>query len=370
MSTLTRTNSHGNTRKPQYKDYVSFLGSYAKKDDQKSVTHSDSGVNFSLNGSTNNSSNSVFSDVSESSTTKASSGKPKVKTEMFIQIKDPAEPQHYATQTFHIKKVKTPEESTLTVSEAFKIFEKKDEVDHKTTASTTKKSSIEELSRKFEPKTVQTDSGKPPARRAQSIGEVSKIFENNTLHKPKNFNTVPKPFQAPKPAILSPKPTITAPMFPKFVPEPPASYADSVDSALSSLSMSPSPPQCASPPPLSPPPPPPPLPPVNVVVKSPPSPPKLPPQPLASVTKVPAQGIPVQSNGTIDRNDPRVKKAVYGALRSMYGNYHDQANDYLSTLPKNRVRKDNRLDSIIDSIASQGGLGKLNGRVNPNPEAE
>lgn len=66
---------------------------------------------------------------------------------------------------------------------------------------------------------------------------------------------------------------------------------------------------------------------------------------------------------TLDRNDPRVKKAVYGALRNMYGAYHEKANDYLATLPKNRVKKGNGLDSIIDSIAAQGGLEKLCGRA-------
>lgn len=59
-------------------------------------------------------------------------------------------------------------------------------------------------------------------------------------------------------------------------------------------------------------------------------------------------GIPVP---TLNKNDPRVKKLVYGALREMYGAYHDQANDYLATLPKNRVRKNNGLDNIINSIA-------------------
>lgn len=54
---------------------------------------------------------------------------------------------------------------------------------------------------------------------------------------------------------------------------------------------------------------------------------------------------------TLDKNDPRVKRLVYGALRDMYGAYHDQANNYLATLPKNRVRKNNGLDSIISSIA-------------------
>ncbi|CAG9817823.1 unnamed protein product [Phaedon cochleariae] len=83
----------------------------------------------------------------------------------------------------------------------------------------------------------------------------------------------------------------------------------------------------------------------------------------------------IQSDSTdtapkLDKNDPRVKKLVYGALREMYGTYHDKANDYLATLPKSRVKKNNGLDSIINSIASQGGLDKLSGRMNPKLEVE
>lgn len=59
-------------------------------------------------------------------------------------------------------------------------------------------------------------------------------------------------------------------------------------------------------------------------------------------------GIPVP---TLDKNDPRVKKLVYGALRGMYDAHHGHANDYIATLPKNRVRRNNGLDSIINSIA-------------------
>ncbi|CAG9767439.1 unnamed protein product [Ceutorhynchus assimilis] len=371
MSTLTRTNSH-NSKKPQYKDYVSFLDSYRnnnKKDDQHSVVTTDSGVSFSLNSSLNNSSSSVFSDVSDNGMKNKLHPKPKqtVKTEMFIEIKNP---QTYPTHVFEVK-----QEPTMSVSSAAKIFENKDQVDAK---RQTKKNSVGEISRKFEAPTA-----KPIAKRAASIGEVSKIFENN--NRPKNFNNVPKPFQPQttilKPAI-SPKPLITAPVFPRFIPDAPksANYADSVDSALSSLSISPSPPQCVSPPPELPPPPPelpppavelppphPELPPPHpgFTATLPPPPPPLPPSNFAKkVTK------PQANNATLDRNDPRVKKAVYGALRNMYGAYHDQANDYLATLPKNRVKKNNGLDSIINSIASQGGLDKLTGRGNPKQEAD
>lgn len=72
---------------------------------------------------------------------------------------------------------------------------------------------------------------------------------------------------------------------------------------------------------------------------------------LPRMQSKPNDGIDGIAVPTLDKNDPRVKRLVYGALRDMYGAYHDQANDYLATLPKNRVRKNNGLDSIINSIA-------------------
>lgn len=113
------------------------------------------------------------------------------------------------------------------------------------------------------------------------------------------------------------------------------------------------------------PPPPPPLPSADIFTKTlkPPASPK--PNLGQNVRQFPANGyntLPKMQNGTkkdkvdgiaapsLDKNDPRVKRLVYGALRDMYGAYHDKANDYLATLPKNRVRKNNGLDSIIDSI--------------------
>ncbi|CAG9859368.1 unnamed protein product [Phyllotreta striolata] len=130
----------------------------------------------------------------------------------------------------------------------------------------------------------------------------------------------------------------------------------------------------------SPPPPPPPLP---TVASAPPNFKSLPrkfvsasPQPVTTNTSKiqsnsPCQrAVKIQINGNdnnaskiIDQNDPRVKKAVYGALRNMYGAYHDKANEYVATLPKNRVKKGNNLDKIIDSIAADGGLEKLCGRA-------
>ncbi|XP_066259749.1 uncharacterized protein [Euwallacea similis] len=429
MSTLTRT---GHNKRPQYKDYVSFLDSYrnGKKDDQNSVVTSDSGVNFSLNSSANNSSSSIFSDVSNEASSRYAEpqGKPpKVRSEVFIEIKDPAATkQVFATETFKVEIV-APRDG---VGRRTRIFESQAKASPKQRSF--RQNSVEEMAKKFEGPTQHTNGTsyvKPPLKRASSIGKVSQVFENGSQQQPKNFNAIPKPFQPPKfnpepkpkPEILSPKPILSSQHFSKFIPDPPPSYADSVDSALSSLSISPSPPQCVSPPPMSPPPPPPPpanfmtsiqnnsslffppppLTPEDLIIKSPmqkslaqvlpkippppspptaatlnlaqknpeylgpppmsppPPPPPLPPstfRPNASQTqKIVLNGSsggsrPTQ-NGTINRNDPRVKKAVYGALRHMYGAYHDQANDYLATLPKNRVRKNNGLDSIIDSIA-------------------
>lgn len=427
MSTLTRNNSHN--KKPKYKDYVSFLDSYrgGKKDDQSSVVTSDSGVNFSLDSSANNSSSSVFSDVSDGCEVQK---KPtKVKSEVFIQISDPTKPQPvFPTQVFRVEMVNGKHEETKTsVGRTAMIFEndanEPAKVGLKPKQKSFKQNSVEEMAKKFETHRKQTNSTprKSVVKRSPSIGKVAEVFENQPqqTYKPKNFNTVPKPFQpvnlppstevkSPlKPVILSPKPVIPTATFPKFASETSASYADSIDSALSSLSISPSPPQCPSPPPMSPPPPPmppanfslklppapqktltpmspppPPMPPANFTFKTeqphltylptspppplptstlkiplspPPPPPPLPPQ-SATIQKqkiVAQNGVPKKTanNGTIDKNDPRVKKAVYGALRNMYGAYHDQANDYLATLPKNRVRKNNGLDSIIDSIA-------------------
>ncbi|KAL1497878.1 hypothetical protein ABEB36_008764 [Hypothenemus hampei] len=389
MSTILRSKS--STQKPQYKDYVSFVESYrnGRKDDENSLTTSDSGVNLSLSSSVNNSSSTIFSDLSDNIKNhhEPKQTKPMVKSEVFIEIKSP---NQYPTQEFRYELVTERQSS---VGATAKIFEG-NELNNTSTIqrkhSTSRQNSVGELSKKFENSvSINNDPKKRPLKKAESIGKMTRIFENTDRNnkqqnravpfKPKNFNASPKPYQnntnleakiVNKPEILSPKPVVSsAPSFPKFTSERPATYADSVDSALSSLSVSPSPPRCASPPPPGcvpqTPPPPPPLPPANFSSK---------PTSIQKANNIPKQ-ITVQmsngnSNGSIDKNDPRVKKAVYGALRHMYGAYHDQANDYLATLPKNRVRKNNGLDSIIDTIASQGGLDKLTGRVNPKQDVE
>lgn len=81
-----------------------------------------------------------------------------------------------------------------------------------------------------------------------------------------------------------------------------------------------------------------------------------------------SNGIEVKHTNTIDKNNPLVRKLVYGAMLDMYGAYHDKANSYVSTLPKNMVKKQNGLQDIINNIAAQGGLDKLSGRANPKSE--
>ncbi|KAF7265695.1 hypothetical protein GWI33_020778 [Rhynchophorus ferrugineus] len=389
MSLLARTNVQ-QSQKPQYKDYVTFLESYrnGKKDDQNSVVSTDSGLNSSLSHS---SSNSSISDCVQRNGFKEPA-KPTVKTEMYIEIKSPAASPKY-TKVFEVQNVNCPSEASVSVSNTAKIFENNGD-SLKAKHSFSKKTTIGEISKKFEDNgSSGINVAKLPPKRSTSIGG----------QKPRNFNAVPKPFKSStlprnssinpnhhfpaisRPSLPSPKPqVISTPYFSSSSssPEPPRCSSESTDSALSSLSISPSPPQSISPPPTATmlPPPPPPLPPPNFAPKS-VSNCHAKPMSVQKVldTRLPTQKKPVQSNGpdglvtpngTLDRNDPRVKKAVYGALRNMYGAFHDQANDYLATLPKNRVRKNNGLDSIINSIASQGGLDKLNGRVNPKAEAE
>lgn len=61
----------------------------------------------------------------------------------------------------------------------------------------------------------------------------------------------------------------------------------------------------------------------------------------------PTGALPVE----IDRNNPLVRKLVYGTLRGMYGAYHDKANDMLATLPKNMVVRSNGVQDRIEQIA-------------------
>ncbi|XP_044760607.1 formin-E-like [Coccinella septempunctata] len=81
-------------------------------------------------------------------------------------------------------------------------------------------------------------------------------------------------------------------------------------------------------------------------------------------------GVKNHKSSTLERTNPLVRKLAYGAMLDMYGAYHEKANSYVSTLPRQHVKKDNGLQKIIDSIAAQGGLDKLSGRSNPKAENE
>lgn len=268
--------------------------------------------------------------------------------------------------------------------------------------SSEQKISVEDISKKFQ---VTGDKGKHTTllKKQNSIKEKSKIFENNggSIEKNKKhfingysvsknngegvFNK-PKGALPPKPpvmrtesventkieskrtnpdtVVLSPPPI--SPL--NIPPPPPLLFSTEIKEKQPILSQSPPPP----PPPnfqnsVSDIPLPPPPPPMNFTVKITPASPTFK-SPINGTNENKSvnngfstlprmnktkhvdgtDGIPVP---TLDKNDPKVKRLVYGALRDMYGAYHDQANDYLATLPKNRVRKNNGLDNIIHSIA-------------------
>ncbi|VEN51119.1 unnamed protein product [Callosobruchus maculatus] len=468
-------------RRPQYKDYNTFLERYknGKREDQCS----DSGVSFSLTNSSNNSSSSINSDLAEGpkkgfreylenynnkrySPVQPAFVKGKtVKTEVYIEINNDATNNvNQITKVFQVQP-----QSNNAVSKTAKIFEK--DAPSKTAGKANlfngsgEQRKISAISKQFEEKQTVV---KQPLKKKPSISEMTKVFEEPkeddqtaevrkkvftevaqvfkqkeesiqqknagvTSPKPQFLNSKPIFTQtapknsaviSPKPVIMtdksngvvtSPKPVIMTdksngvvispkPLMvngsskPKITIIKPAPEGQEQSMILTNLPPPPPPPlptssppsnpplsppvisvtppsTCSSPAPLEPPncPPPPPPMPVNFASRpSLPSEPKVTVQPQANKFNT----LPKIQNGDtidgrkLDKNDPRVKKMVYGALREMYGAYHDKANDYLATLPKNRVRRNNGLDSIINSIASQGGLDKLSGRANPNPDKE
>uniref|UniRef100_V5GS67 Uncharacterized protein n=1 Tax=Anoplophora glabripennis TaxID=217634 RepID=V5GS67_ANOGL len=486
-------------KKPHYKDYVSFLENYrnGKKEDQNSVITSDSGVSFSLNNSSNNSSSSVYSDLTDPPKTsfkeylqsynnkKYSPVQPPVKvkkqpeqqeaetktvkTEVFIEINGPP---CTLTKVVDVSNV----QNVSNVSKVSKIFEKNvDQHENVVTKAIPpsgkvntfnfgqkdtdikqeqRKISIGEISKKFE-----GNHHKVTLKKSHSISEKSRVFEdsnnlpNNHSEPKENSSSKTNGCVSPKPPINNAKPALA----PKLTPEDSSPNTNGSVSPKLSVNIKPvvvpkaiteallfqqkedtstaktnsAPPACnikpvmapkpatepvhiekslnTPPPPPFPqpifqeqsvtcappacPPPPPPVPPTLQNGPSAVPPPPPPPPANFSVKKVqnssPKPAVPIQKvaiNGVaiapkkndvvdgappvIDKNDPRVKRLVYGALREMYGAYHDKANDYIATLPRNRVKKNNGLDSIINSIASQGGLEKLNGRVNPSVETD
>nr|CAH7744362.1 unnamed protein product [Callosobruchus chinensis] len=449
-------------RRPQYKDYNTFLERY-KNGKGKEEQCSDSGVSFSLTNSSNNSSSSINSDLAEGpkkgfrdylenynnkrySPVQPAFVKGKtVKTEVYIEINNDATNNvNQITKVFQVQP-----QCNNAVSKTAKIFEK--DAPSKTSSKanlfngSAEQRKISAISKQFEEKQTVV---KQPLKKKPSISEMTKVFEEPkeddhavearkkvftevvqvfkqkeesiqqknagvTSPKPQFLNSKPTFTQtAPKSsAVISPKPVImtdksngviiapkplngamTSPKpitmtdksnsKPKITinrptpdgqeqrtngiilvnlppPPPPPLPSSSPPSSppLSPPVISVTPPStCSSPAPLEPPncPPPPPPMPVNFTSRpSLPSEPKVTVQPQANKFNT----LPKIQNGDtidgrkLDKNDPRVKKMVYGALREMYGAYHDKANDYLATLPKNRVRRNNGLDSIINSIA-------------------
>jgi hypothetical protein len=391
MATLTRTNS----RATNYKDYVNFLGGYknGKKDEQGENPDK----NFTLSNSSSTSSSASFnSDVPDFSKNVCTSY-----NDFLTSSKN---------KKFNSVKPSLDEKPTKSVSTLYNDFEnsknKINEVDEKTT----KKSeiyievqpakSVSEVSKMFENKKEKS----PP--RSNSINSKINIFE-------KQISTENKPRIAEKP-LLKKSSSIKLDQFPR-----PASFetngvAQSVKVATLEANLVTQPPTEPVKSPnaetLVSPPPPPPLPVMSQVPKpngpemsntqmslpvmsQVPKPPEMsrgngmappPPPPMwnttspklqATLTKGPQTSYSV-NNPTgalpveIDRNNPLVRKLVYGTLRGMYGAYHDKANDMLATLPKNMVVRSNGVQDRIEQIASNGDLDKLNGRVNPKLEQE
>lgn len=465
-------------KKPHYKDYVSFLENYrnGKKEDQNSVLTNDSGVSFSLNNSSNNSSSSVYSDLTDAprssfkeylenynskkyspvlppvpvkkQTDQQQNETKTVKTEVFIEI---SSPPSTVTKVVDVGNA----QNASNVSKVSKIFEKNVGQNENVLTKTAppsgkvntfnfeheqKRTSLGEISKKGHHQKVSL-------KKSHSISEKSRVFEDsNGISKTKIYSressaneikvktngcTSPKPpinhvkpLLTPKVATeddtpktndsLSPKHSVNIKpiVVPKAITEALIFQQKEDTSATKTNSASPvkpaaapktttetihleksfntpnapppppppfpqqhphNPPQDKQPPSVPPPPPPVPQAPQNGPSHVPPPPP--PPPANFSIKKnqdsPPKAPVPVQKTATsnvtiapkkndvvdgaahpvIDKNDPRVKRLVYGALREMYGAYHDKANDYIATLPRNRVKKNNGLDSIINSIA-------------------
>ncbi|XP_072394547.1 uncharacterized protein [Diabrotica undecimpunctata] len=409
-------------KKHQYKDYVNFLGSY--KNGKKSESDNNSSLNSSvsdlndLNEMPTKSFNEYLKDYNtkkfqpvQPAFTKKEEAPKNVKTEVFIQINNTKNANNNSQIQVTLPKPKLDE----TDGEQIKI-------------------SVGELSQKFSNTSLHNNKTQTHIlKRSSSITEKTKIFEENQdenrklitkINKANHIEKFPKKVQT---ATKKPNQTFieirkqelqNSPKTNGAVSPPPgkidvAKFSSQLEHSINNSSTVPakySQEVCSEVPiepitveaqesiikieiPVSnsaiPPPPPPPLPPANLpprpVITSPKvsnSSPKsfhqLPKSPVSNgYSTLPRTGhntLPRTQNqasdATLNRNDPRVKKLVYGALQGMYGAYHDKANDYLATLPKNRVKKGNGLDSIINSIAAQGGLDKLCGRAIPKSETE
>ncbi|RZC39780.1 hypothetical protein BDFB_001110 [Asbolus verrucosus] len=310
MATLTRSTSRTT---PAYKEYVNFLEGYKNGRKDEGGENSDSGVsvkNFSLaNSSNSTSSSSVNSDVTDFSKSSC------IPYNTYLE--------NSKNKKFNPVKPALDEKSTKKSEIFIEIKPRR---------------SVSEVSKMFENK-----EGKLPPMNAKISSKVN-IFE-------KQISTENKPKIAPKPSSPPPKIEIEVKIAPPVSHPPAPPMMNGV---------------------LTPPPPPPMMnvAPMTEVVSAPPPPP-LPTASPKKVTSAPpptmmktqatlVNGPPVRHtvnnpNGviptTIDRNDPMVKKLVYGTLRGLYGAYHDKANDMMATLPKDRVKKSHGVQGIIEQIA-------------------
>ncbi|KAG5886159.1 hypothetical protein JTB14_024839 [Gonioctena quinquepunctata] len=419
MSVAAATNKED--RKPQYKDYVNFLGSY--KQERNDEHDKEVGCSFISRNESNEMPKNTFKDYlgqynnkkftpvqAEIKNNSNSSEESKiVRTEVFIEINNGQKSDSKISKTIDLNITSGKDsEKKLMAKQYTKNNNSVYHAESNNEQCEQRRITVSEVSQNFEKKI--STSKRHPLKKTPSITEKSRIFETHIKKNKTNSQIVPEIKKiemsqglkqnslppSPKNGTLPPKPVLNiskmqdkkVPVIPKTVeicsipppPPPPAVQIQHINIGSESIvpsltSTIPSNTAAEDTSPSGIPPPPPPLPPADFTPQ-----------------KAKTQNAKVQSNvyntlprthstrpldstdgeavPALDKNDPRVKKMVYGALRGMYGAYHDKANDYLATLPKNRVRKNNGLDSIINSIASQGGLGKLNGRVNPKVEAE
>uniref|UniRef100_T1HZ83 Uncharacterized protein n=1 Tax=Rhodnius prolixus TaxID=13249 RepID=T1HZ83_RHOPR len=52
----------------------------------------------------------------------------------------------------------------------------------------------------------------------------------------------------------------------------------------------------------------------------------------------------------VDTSDPHVRKMVYNMYRGILGNYNQQANNIVSTLPRGRVVEDKGISKQVESM--------------------
>lgn len=301
MATITRSNSR--TMPTTYRDYVNFLGGY--KSGKKDEDSSDSGIsvnNFSLSNSSSTSS-SISSDVTDFKTTciPYNTYVENSKTKKFTPVKPT---QSKKTEIF------IEIQPTKSVSEVSKVFE-----NGNNKQETTK------------------------------INSKIKIFEKQISTEKPKIALKPKITGRTSPDLPPPPPEFLTAQNEEFPPPPPefTTLPQNNTEILSSLPHN----TVMLPPP-------PPLP-QSTVSSLPPqkmSPPKL----QASLTIGPQTKFAVNNPkgvipGEIDRNDPMVRKLVYGTLRGLYGAYHDKASDMLATMPKNMVVRSNGVQDRIEQIA-------------------